>query len=120
MRGSTLSAVVVSLGLAGIGAHGSAQAPAAAPAAAVAGLRQLVYLKASNAEGGDHFGCGGVLDGHAGYGAAMSADGATIAIGAPHESSAARGINGNQNDNSAQEAGAAYVFSVGAPSASSF
>ena len=110
MRGSTLSAVVVSFGLAAIGAHGNAQAPAQGPAAAAAGLRQLVYLKASNAEAGDHFGCGGVLDGHAGYGAAMSADGGTIAIGAPHESSAARGINGNQNDNSAHDAGAVYVF----------
>jgi hypothetical protein len=109
MRGSTLSAVVLSLGLAALGAHGRAQTPAP-PAAGAAALRQLAYLKASNAEAGDHFGCGGVLDGHAGYGAALSADGTTIAIGSPHESSAARGINGNQNDNSAHDAGAVYVF----------
>ena len=48
----------------------------------------------------DHFGCGGVLDGHAGWGVAISGDGNTVAVGAPHESSGAKGINGNQNDNS--------------------
>ena len=40
----------------------------------------------------------------------ISADGNTIAIGAPHESSGAKGINGNQNDNSAYSSGAVYVF----------
>ena len=111
MRGRTLSAVVVvSLGIGVAALQGRAQAPAPAAAPALTTLRQLAYLKASNAEAGDHFGCGGVLDGHAGYGAAMSGDGNTVAIGAPHESSAARGINGNQNDNSAHAAGAVYVF----------
>ena len=111
MRGRTLSAVVVvSLGVAAVALQGRAQSPAPAAATGLAALRQLAYLKASNAEAGDHFGCGGVLDGHAGYGAAVSGDGNTIAIGAPHESSAARGINGNQNDNSAHAAGAVYVF----------
>ena len=33
-----------------------------------------------------------------------------MAVGAPNEDSAATGINGNQNDESAQEAGAVYVF----------
>ena len=46
-----------------------------------------------------------MLDGHAGYGAAISGDGNTIAIGAPHESSSAKGINGNQNDTSVYDAG---------------
>jgi len=73
-------------------------------------LKQIAYLKSSNAESGDHFGCGGVLDGHAGWGAAISGDGNTVAIGAPHEGSAASGINGNQNDNSMDGAGAVYVF----------
>jgi hypothetical protein len=110
MRGSTLSAVVVvSLGIAAVVVQSRAQTPPPA-APALTTLKQLAYLKASNAEAGDHFGCGGVLDGHAGYGAAISGDGNTIAIGAPHESSAARGINGNQNDNSAHGAGAVYVF----------
>jgi len=111
MRGRTLSAVVVvSLGIAAMALQGRAQSPAPAAAPALTALKQLAYLKASNGEAGDHFGCGGVLDGHAGYGAAVSGDGNTIAIGAPHESSAARGINGNQNDNSAHDAGAVYVF----------
>ena len=58
------------------------------------GLKQVAYLKGSNTKAGDHFGCGGVLDGHAGYGAAMSGDGNTLAIGAPHESGGAKGVNG--------------------------
>jgi hypothetical protein len=43
-------------------------------------------------------------------GVAVSADGNTIAVGAPHESSSARGINGNENDDSAYNAGAVYVY----------
>src|SRR5262245_56587236 len=110
MRGRTVSAiVVVSLAAAGFVLRSRAQAPGA-PVPAAAQLRQLAYLKASNTRAGAHFGCGGVLDGHAGYGSAVSADGNTIAIGAPHESSAAKGINGNQNDSSADGAGAVYVF----------
>src|SRR5688500_9916649 len=111
MRGSTLSAVVVvSLGIAAVAVKIGAQSPPPAATSPLTALKQLAYLKASNGEAGDHFGCGGVLDGHAGYGAAISGDGNTIAIGTPHESSAARGINGNQNDNSAHDAGAVYVF----------
>jgi hypothetical protein len=73
-------------------------------------IKQVAYIKGSNIEKGDHFGCGGVLDGHAGYGAAISADGNTMAIGAPHESGGSTGINGDQKDNSAYSAGAVYVF----------
>ena len=40
----------------------------------------------------------------------LSADGRTLAVGAPHESSAASGVNGNQRDNSVFDAGAVYVF----------
>ena len=40
----------------------------------------------------------------------MSADGNTLAAGAISEDSAAKGINGDQNDNSAQSSGAVYVF----------
>src|SRR6185295_17279943 len=36
--------------------------------------------------------------------------GATLAVGAPSESSGARGVNGNQNDNSEIRSGAVYVF----------
>ena len=66
----------------------------------------MAYLKASNPEAEDHFGCGGVLDGHAGWGVAISGDGTTLAVGAPHESSGAKGVNGNQNDNSMYGSGA--------------
>jgi hypothetical protein len=70
-------------------------------------LRQVAYIKASNTEAGDHFGNGGALEGH---GVALSGDGNTLAVGAPYESSAAKGVNGNQNDNSLYSAGAVYVF----------
>jgi hypothetical protein len=109
-RSTRLVLVVVSLGIAGMVAHPTGQSPASPASSARAQIRQLTYLKASNTEASDHFGCGGVLDGHAGYGAAISGDGNTIAIGAPHESGGSTGINGNQNDNSAYGSGAVYVF----------
>jgi hypothetical protein len=96
---------VVSLGIAGLVVHTHAQSQASSTQ-----VTQLAYLKASNAQANDHFGCGGVLDGHAGFGAALSGDGNTLVVGAPHEGSGARGVNGNQNDNSIDGAGAAYVF----------
>src|SRR6185503_718115 len=68
------------------------------------------YLKASNSDAFDHFACGGSLPGHIGNALAVSGDGNTIAVGAPHESSAARGINGNQDDNSLYNSGAVYVY----------
>jgi predicted amidohydrolase YtcJ len=71
---------------------------------------QIAFLKASNVEAGDHFGCGGEIQGHTGQGVALSADGGTLAVGAPHESSRAAGVNGNQADNSLFDAGAVYVF----------
>ena len=73
-------------------------------------MRQIGFLKASNAHEADHFGEGGSLPAHAGNAVAVSGDGGTIAIGAPHESSAARGINGNQHDTSLYNSGAVYVF----------
>ncbi|MEP7339007.1 MAG: hypothetical protein ABI977_14830 [Acidobacteriota bacterium] len=59
---------------------------------------QQAYLKASNNQAGDQFG----------YSVAISGD--TIVVGSRDESSNATGVNGNQNDNSASAAGAAYVF----------
>ena len=76
----------------------------------IAQVRQTAYLKASNPDMGDHFACGGSLPGHIGNAVAISADGNTVLVGAPHESSAARGINGNAGDNSLYASGAAYVF----------
>ncbi len=59
---------------------------------------QQAYLKASNSEAGDAFGWSvGISDN-------------SIIVGAPFESSNATGVNGNQSDNSASVAGAAYVF----------
>jgi hypothetical protein len=89
-----------------VGVFASAWLGAQAPA----GLRQSAYLKASNPGMFDHFGEGGALDGHTGHGIAISGDGNTIVVGAQHESSNARGVNGNQNDDSAYDAGAAYVL----------
>ena len=76
----------------------------------IAQVRQVAYLKAANPDMGDHFACGGSLPGHIGNAVAISADGTTIVVGAPHESSAARGINGNAGDNSLYASGAVYVF----------
>ena len=58
---------------------------------------QQAYLKASNT-GGDFFG------------RAVAIDGNTIVVGARGEDSSSRSININQDDNSAPNAGAAYVF----------
>src|SRR6185369_7209110 len=59
---------------------------------------QQAYLKASNIDSEDNFG----------NSVAISGD--TIVIGAVAEDSNATGINGNQSNNSAAAAGAAYVF----------
>lgn len=60
---------------------------------------QQAYIKASNTDTADHFG----MD------IALSGDGNTLAVGAPHESSNATGINGPQNK-LAFRSGAVYVF----------
>ncbi len=59
---------------------------------------QQVYLKASNTDTKDQFG------------SSVAIAGDTIVIGAYSESSSAIGVNGNEADNSALQAGAAYVF----------
>ena len=70
-------------------------------------LRQSAYIKASNTGFGDEFGGGGTLLGDA---VALSADGATLAIGAPYESGGSSGMDGDQGDDSVYGAGAVYVF----------
>jgi hypothetical protein len=70
-------------------------------------LKQIAYIKPSNTREGLQFGSGGTLLGDS---VALSGDGNTLAVGAPMESSATRGINGNQADESAYDAGAVYVF----------
>lgn len=59
---------------------------------------QQAYLKASNAGTSDLFG----------YSVSVSED--TMVVGAHGESSSAVGVNGNQDNNDASGAGAAYVF----------
>ena len=82
--------------------------PSSSAASSAAGqLRQIAYVKASTPHANDHFGNGGTLLGDS---VAISGDGNTMAIGAPNESSAAKGINGNQNDTSVYSSGAVYVF----------
>ena len=84
--------------------------PAGRQEGPVVPVRQVAYLKASNSDAFDHFACGGSLPGHIGNALAVSGDGNTIAVGAPHESSATRAINGNQDDNSLYNSGAVYVY----------
>ena len=62
--------------------------------------QQQAYLKASNADPGDAFG----LE------LSLSADGNSLAVGSSVEASNARGVNGDQSDNSVFTAGAVYVF----------
>lgn len=59
---------------------------------------QQAYLKASNTDSGDFFG------------SAVSVWGDTVIVGAEREASSASGVNGDEADNSATGAGAAYVF----------
>lgn len=60
--------------------------------------RQQAYLKASNSDTGDEFAT------------SLAISGDTIVVGALGEESAAQAINGNQDDNTTLQAGAAYVF----------
>ena len=59
---------------------------------------QQNILRASNADADDEFGV------------SVSISGATIVVGAPYEDSNAIGVNGDEADNTASLAGAAYVF----------
>jgi len=59
---------------------------------------QKAYVKASNTDPKDGFG----------YQVALSGD--TLAVTAVDESSKARGVDGDQADNSAMASGAVYIF----------
>jgi len=61
---------------------------------------QQAYVKASNTDIGDRFG----------WAISLNDDGNTMAVGAYAEHSDADGIDGDQNDESAIESGAVYVF----------
>lgn len=62
--------------------------------------QQEAYLKASNGEAGDRFG----------RALAVTASGSMIAVGAPNEDGGLGGVGADQNDNSAADAGAIYLF----------
>jgi hypothetical protein len=64
------------------------------------GWIQQAKVSASNVESGDEFGAA----------LQLSADGATLAVSSPGEDSSANVINGDQENNDADGAGAAYVF----------
>jgi hypothetical protein len=59
---------------------------------------QQAYVKASNTRKDDNFGWSIALNGN------------TLVVGSRYEDSNATGVNGNQADNSAEDSGAAYVF----------
>lgn len=59
---------------------------------------QIHYLKSSNSDSGD------------GFGYVVAASGDTIAVGAPFEDSAAKGVNGSQTSNQSEDSGAVYIF----------
>ena len=65
---------------------------------AVGKWSQQAYLKASNTDNGDRFGF------------AVSVSDETVVVGARREDSNATGVDGDQNDNSGNDGGAAYVF----------
>jgi hypothetical protein len=62
------------------------------------GWAQSAYVKASNTGAGD------------GFGKALALDGDTLAVSAPFEDSAARGIDGDELDESGGNSGAVYIF----------
>ena len=64
------------------------------------GWTQQAFIKASNTGSNDQFGSA----------LALSADGDTLAVSAFFEDSSATGIDGDQDDNSVGQSGAAYVF----------
>ncbi len=69
---------------------------------------QDAYLKAHNTgnRGNPLFGGSG----GDGFGSSVAVSGNHIAVGAPHESGASTGINGNANDQTAQWTGAVYTY----------
>jgi trimeric autotransporter adhesin len=109
LSGDTLAVSAYCEGSAAIGVNspgGQADNSASAAGAVYVFVRtgttwtQQAYLKASNTESGDGFG----------FSVALSSD--MLAVGAPCEDSGAVGVNpsGGQADNSADDAGAVYVF----------
>lgn len=107
MDGSTLAVGAYGEDSAAVGINGNQDSNAAGLSGAVyvfvhTGVTwtQQVYVKASNTGADDRFGLA----------VALSGDGTTLAVGAYGEDSAAVGVNGNQDSNTAGSSGAAYVY----------
>jgi hypothetical protein len=105
LSGDTLALGAIDEDSSATGVQGSQAGNSAADAGAVyvfhegTGLwSQQAYVKASNTGAADKFG----------WAVALSGD--TLVVGAQGEDSAATGVDGNQADNSADGAGAVYVF----------
>lgn len=110
--GEILSLVsLVTCSVMSVAPYALAQAPAQAPTTGTPTAvtskgpsgwvpKSVAYIKPSNTATDNRFG----------YFLALSGDGNTLAVGAPTESSNAKGVNGNQADKSALESGAVYVF----------
>ena len=62
--------------------------------------KSIAYIKPSNTKADLQFGSA----------VALSGDGNTLAVGSVNEDSGAKGINGNQADHSAVDAGAVYIY----------
>jgi hypothetical protein len=98
MKSATLGVgALVLLAAVGLALYSRGPSPSSAPPGE---WRQTAYIKAASAGDGDQFG----------FAVAISSDGNTLAVGAPMENGAATGINGNQADDGADDAGAVYVF----------
>lgn len=105
MSGDTLVIGAAQESSAAIGINGNAGDNSAPGAGAVYvftrsgdAWTQQAYIKASNTQAGD------------GFGSSVALSGDTLLVGAPGEDSISAAINAGQTDNSASNAGAAYVF----------
>ena len=105
--GQTLAVAARSEDSAATGVNGNQDDNSASEAGAVyvfarsgSSWSQQAYIKASNTDPGDWL--GSTVN--------LNTDGTVLAVGAVNESSSAVVVNGDQDDNSASEAGAVYVF----------
>ena len=107
--GNTSVAVIGAPGensdLTGINPSGGVSTPLTGSGAAYVVVKQLgfprlmhAYLKASNTDASDYFG------------AAVATNGDVVVVSAINEKSISTGINGNQQNNSVESAGAVYTF----------
>lgn len=88
------------MGVGGTQLEGAGQAGAVYVFHRAAAWSQAAYIKATNTEADDRFG----------RSVALSADGATLVVGAALEDSAQTGIGASGTSNGAPDAGAAYVY----------